>query len=432
MSWEHEAIELKFKQNKSWRETATAVSHYFPGQDIRTIQERVRRRLRDTDEYKDAKVVPVDKMAFGQNKDGTYTSDRLISIAEGEELTPELLLKAHNLDSTRWSIVSYTNNLWHGMTGKQNGNKRLAMYQSKVVCKPKTDISEEDIDHYLENKKFKYDKPLTEPLQYDTNGETLEIDLPDFHGGMLAWIQETGADYDIHIAKDLFFKCLYDIVERCKGRKFKKIILATLGDLIHIDNDMQTTSKGTFQQSDGRMAKITDAGMDMLIDGITLLVDIAPVHVVYLAGNHDRVSGRLVMQTVHMAFRSDPNVTFDMSPNPQKHIEMGSNLIGLTHGCMAGKNMDKWLQVQARAAWGRCKHVEVHQGHIHTQKFVEGKYIVQNQTEDIGGVVVRTLPVICNASYWEHTEGYIGATKAMMCFVWHDAHGLREMWFSCV
>jgi hypothetical protein len=99
---------------------------------------------------------------------------------------------------------------------------------------------------------------------------------------------------------------------------------------------------------------------------------------------------------------------------------------------MAGKNMDKWLQVDAREAWGRCKHVEIHQGHNHTQKVVEGKYIQYNQTEDVGGVVIRTLPVICNASYWEHTEGYTGATKAMMCFVWHEQHGLREMWYSCV
>jgi hypothetical protein len=203
----------------------------------------------------------------------------------------------------------------------------------------------------------------------------LEIDLPDFHGGLLAWIQETGADYDIHIAKDLFFKCLYDIVDRCKGKTFKKIVFATLGDLCHIDNEQQTTTKGTFQQVDGRIAKIADAIMDMLIDGITIMAGVAPVHVVYLAGNHDRVTGRMIMMAVCQAFRCDQNVTFDMEPNPQKHIEIGVNLIGLTHGDMAGKNMDKWLQVNAREAWGRCKHAEVHQGHIHTQHVKEGKYI---------------------------------------------------------
>ena len=48
---------------------------------------------------------------------------------------------------------------------------------------------------------------------------------------------------------------------------------------------------------------------------------------------------------------------------------------------------------------------EVHQGHMHTQKVVEGKYVTSTQTEDVGGVVVRTMPVICNASYWEHGQG---------------------------
>ena len=87
----------------------------------------------------------------------------------------------------------------------------------------------------------------------------------------MSWRKETGEDYDVHIAKDHFYKCLYDNIEMQKTKKLKKIFFVTLGDLLHFDNDNQTTTKGTFQQADGRMAKIYDSILDMLIDGITIL-----------------------------------------------------------------------------------------------------------------------------------------------------------------
>ena len=54
----------------------------------------------------------------------------------------------------------------------------------------------------------------------------------------------------------------------------------------------------------------------------------------------------------------------------------------------------------------------------------------RTQTEDMGGVVIRYLPTICNASYWENQQGYRSAVKAMMAFVWNETTGLREMWQS--
>ena len=68
---------------------------------------------------------------------------------------------------------------------------------------------------------------------------------------------------------------------------------------------------------------------------------------------------------------------------------------------------------------------EVHSGHLHAQKVRE---IVQ--TQDADGVVVRVMPTISSSSTWEHQQGYAGATRTMVSFVWSDAQGLREMWYS--
>lgn len=363
-----------------------------------------------------------------KNADGSLDSTEYIQLEDGE-VSDEEILRLHHLDPNKWDVHTYTNNVWDAQDATDG---RIQMYQSKLTARPKRQvISIEDIDRYMSERRFADVIPYVKPLQYDPNGEVLEIDLPDFHGGLLAWIQETGEDYDIHIAKDLFFRCLGDIINRCNGRKFKKIVFVTLGDLIHIDNDNQTTTKGTFQQVDGRFAKISDTIMDMLIGGILSLKKIAPVHVIYLAGNHDRITGRMLMMAVCQAFRTDDEVTFDMAPNPQKHFTVGKCLIGLNHGDMPIKNEDKWLQVHAREDWGKCEFAEVHKGHIHSQRVKEG-YVLKDNTIDQGGVIIRTLPVICNASYWEHQQGYVSAAKAMMCFVWNPNTGLREMWYSCV
>ena len=257
----------------------------------------------------------------------------------------------------------------------------------------------------------------------------MEIDLPDLHSGLLAWRKETGEDYDIHIAKESFYQCIYDIVDRCKHKRLKKIIFVTLGDLLHFDNDNQTTTKGTFQQADGRLTKIFDATMDMLIDGITIIGDIAPVEVVYICGNHDRTTGYMLLKAVENAFRRDDNVQFDTEPNPQKFRRFGKVLIGWTHGDMQKQNMSGWLQQSARAEYGQSEFAEVHAGHYHSLKAIETKRDL-TQTEDSGGIIIRYLPTICNASYWEHQQGYISALKTMMCFVWNEETGLREMWYS--
>ena len=245
----------------------------------------------------------------------------------------------------------------------------------------------------------------------------------------MSWRQETGEDYDLHIAKDRFNQCAYDFVNRCKGLTIKKIIVVTLGDLLNADNDNQTTTKGTFQQTDGRIAKIFDATLDMLIDFVTVLGGIAPVEVIYIPGNHDRVTGYMLLRSAEMAFCKDKNITFDTTPNTQKFKLVGVNLIGWTHGDMPKQNMANWLWHSARREYGLSKFSEVHAGHFHSLQTKEAKkdFI---QEDEIGGIIIRYLPTICNASYWEHQQGYTPARKTLMAFMWNEETGLYDNWNS--
>jgi DNA repair exonuclease SbcCD nuclease subunit len=260
---------------------------------------------------------------------------------------------------------------------------------------------------------------MTEPAYYDDSGEILEIDLPDLHAGLFSWHEETMEDYDIHIAKTNLMKCLDDIINRCSGRKFSKIIFATLGDLLHVDNDNQTTARGTFQQIDGRIPKVFDMTLDALIDAVGLLGAYAPVEVVYVAGNHDKTLGYALMKALEKAYRNDCNILFDISPNPRKFRRFENVLIGWLHGDCAKNNISEWLQTEARKDFGKCLFAEVHAGHYHHQ-----------QTIEKSGMIVRFLPTICASSAWEHQRGYGKNVKTVVSFVWNRQKGLRETWFS--
>lgn len=420
MDWRKTALDL-WRQGKSWADIYGAIPNMKDS--------AIRSYIRQTDDYKGKHQNEDRRGSIEYRSDGTIISEKFITLREGQDMTPDFVMEAHGLDSAKWEVVSYKNNFWNSQL---KGGFLQISYQSKITVKPrKNGLDFEAIDRYFQNKQFKYDKPLIKCTNYNPDGEILEICLPDLHSGLLAWRQETGADYDVHIAKEYFYRVLYDIVNRCKGRKFKKVVLVTLGDLLHFDNDKQETTKGTFQQADGRLGKIFVITQDMLIDGIQILGEIASVEVIYLCGNHDGVTGYALLRGIELAFKNDDRVTVDIKPNPQKFRLWGDILVGWTHGDMQKQNMSNWLQHRARKEYGLSRFAEVHAGHFHSLKTIEAKRDFTREG-DIGGIVVRYLPTISNSSYWEHKEGYCKSIQALMAFVWKEGYGLREIWQSNV
>lgn len=431
IGWQEQALKI-YIRGATWGEITDATEQYFPpDMPLEKRRNMVRDYIRWTKEYKARHAQQTqddfERSSMEYKSDGSIISEKFITIRDGDEMTPEFILEAHGLKVSAWEVVSYKNNFWN--TQIKGGAKQIS-YQSKLTARPaKEHISLDHIDEFFMGRKF--NKPPTKALNYDPSGEVLEIDLPDIHSGLLAWRMESGADYDLHIMQERFYQCAYDITDRCKHKKLKKIIVATLGDLLHFDNDNQTTTKGTFQQADGRLSKIFDFTLEMLINFLTILGDIAPVEVIYMPGNHDRVVGYMLLKSLEMAFRSDDRFEFDTTPNPHKYRLVGCTLIGWTHGDMQKQNMPNWLQNQARKEYGESKYAEIHAGHFHslTTKEVRRDFVQENE---VGGVIVRYLPTICNASYWENQQGYTSAIKTMMCFLWNENTGLREMWYSNV
>ncbi|WP_066719940.1 hypothetical protein [Clostridium sp. Marseille-P299] len=423
MDFKEKIIELRHN-GLSWNEIANSLADEYPELTYQQRYDKARNAWRSgkrgKSDIETDKTERVQRKGFECKADGSRIFEDILTIMEHEEdINPEEIIEAHKLDPKHWDVLSYKTNFWQA---QEKGGKKMLLYQSKLTVKPKEkpEITLDDIDRYFENKDYSKDKLPIECLNYDPNGEILEIDLADPHIGLLSWRKETGDDYDLKIVKQKFFMCINDIVERCKYKKLKKVVLVGLGDVLHVDNNNQTTTNGTFQQTDGRLEKITECAEDMLIDGITILGKLAPVEFVHLCGNHDRLTGYMLARSVRNAFKNDKNVTFDIAPDPIKHKVFGVALVVLHHGDLPKKNTSDLPINFARHAISDTKFTEVHCGHYHTE-----------ETKVVGGVRVRYLPTIAASSYWEHQQGY-KSDKAIVCYLWNEKTGLRDTWYTMI
>lgn len=333
---------------------------------------------------------------------------RAVNVTVDDGIVDKDVLESRGFNPAKWRVTNY----------RKDG----------LSVKPIVDtVTFEDINRFFDN--YDSNKHFVTPLKvcYNEDGDTLLVELPDLHVGLLSWAEETGEDYDIKIAEERLAGCAEDIIFRCSKQKFKKIILVTLGDLIHFDNADGKTTKGTKQDIDGRMPKVFDSVLNMLISLIDKLTGVAPVEVIYLPGNHDEIVGRMAVKAVELAYRDVPYVTFDCSPSPRKARLIGNTLIGFTHGNLPQNNMGNWLSEEFRKEYGEAKHAELHTAHIHTER--EKEFY---RTDTKYGLVVRSLPTICSSSAWENSQGYSKGYKTLLSYVINDEVGLRDIWYSNV
>lgn len=404
-NWQEFAYNLRLKcPELTWQQLADTTREWYPndftGDGFDKVRSYLKRRLK-REHTNSIACLPIPSIQTALLQHGAEQQDDLI--------TPKSILENSGLDAGLWKLTSY----------RTNGICAKPVVQPVLFEEVSKHIRELDWDSICN---FKH---TGDAVACSEDGEILEICLPDLHSGLLSWWRETGKSYDLKIAEKHFWIGINDIIKRCYSKSIKKIYFVTLGDLLHVDNDENKTSKGTFQNADGRIMKIFSQTLKMLIEAIKALSEIAPVEVVYLSGNHDRVLGGTLLVATEMAFRNIPNITFDTEPNPQKWRLIGETLIGWTHGDMPNKNLGFWLQDRAKKEYGMSKYAEVHCGHLHTQGVKE---IVQ--TEDQHGVIVRRLPSICPSSLWEYQQGYSNGEKTVMSFLWNEQNGLRDIWYS--
>lgn len=354
------------------------------------------------------------------NKDGTYSSNRLVKMSDKESKNPTFILEAHGFDEKSWELVSAKNNIWNAYS-KQDGIKTL--YSSKITVKPLMGISKAEIKDFYESMVKNFPSPYVEKYyrNADNSGEMLEIPIFDLHFGKLAHSEDVSEPYNYELAKSKFNFVIDDVIKSVENRSIEKIIFPVGQDFFHVDNAQGNTTAGTAQDTDLSPKLIFKYGVECLINGIKKLSKIAPVEVFCVSGNHDWLTSYHATYSLWAYFHNNENVHVNTDTSPRKYIEYGNCLIGFTHGDKEKNRIDGIMQVESKEAWGRTLYREWHMGHLHSE-----------HTRETNGIIIRNLSSVTGTDAWHHNSGYVGAIRKCQSFIWDKKYGLKNILITVV
>lgn len=364
-------------------------------------------------EEKPVEKLPEYKETIEIKSDGSQISDKLIELSEKELKDTNYILLAHGYDPSKWEIINVKVSRWH-YRDKQSVNAKIS-YATKLAVKPKVQtFTQEDAKLMVLDLMMNYQPPIYKPSRYSKNGKLLELNISDLHLNKLGYVD---GDYDSQQAEEAFFYIINDVLKRTEQYKFEKILFIWSHDFFNIDNLTKTTTAGTPQDVDKRYSDMYKQGKRMLIQGIDLLRQFAPVETVQVGANHDNLTSYTMSEVLDAWFRNDENVTIDNIPAQRKYRRFGKCLLGFSHGDKEKKRLGKIMPSEARKDWGETLYAEMHAAHYHSEQAV----VEEN------GIIVRYLSSPTGTDKWHYESGYVGAVKKAQSFIWDRELGVTDI-----
>lgn len=241
----------------------------------------------------------------------------------------------------------------------------------------------------------------------------LVINPADIHIGKYANALETGEEYDCAIAVERVLEGLTGLIHKSKGFNVDKILFCIGNDILHIDNVYSTTTKGTYQDTDGKWWEHYEIALMLYVKCVEMLREIAPVDVLHSMSNHDYQSGFHLAHALKSWFRKDDDVDFDISVAHRKYYQYGSNLIGLEHGDGAKMvNLPLLMAQEQPLLWSKTTHRYFYLHHLHHK--VKHKWL---DAKDYVGVTVEYLRSPSGTDSWHSRKGFTGVPKAVEGFL---------------
>ena len=303
---------------------------------------------------------------------GTFTN---------EPKSPEEIITLLNIDTTQWKLSQYWN--------KQMGDHWRV---SALVTKLK-DSSETFIQDLLENWKPKtYKLPKTNISKADKDIVCGVLSLQDIHFG-----KEGNETVD----KD-FEDTIKNLMRRAAPSHYiENLYFVVGGDLMNMDTFSGTTTAGT--PVDNCMSS-TEAyiqafnAMHWAINYVKAFCN--KITVVYIPGNHDRLSSFHLVHALSKSIESD-EIEWDIKYEERKVHVYHNNFNAFEHGDKSSKNTPLIYASEYPEQWGATKNRTLFKGHIHTDKKTE--YLTSNET---AGFIEKSLPSLGKTDYYHYSNKY--------------------------
>ena len=383
---------------------------------IRGTARRLRKEIGDTQNQKEKEVINIEEDEKSL-KLYVENSNRVKSIDD--------LIKHCKINLDEWEINKYDIGTYEvtGFNGDNNPTT-VTMYRMKAWLtriKPELNLK-------LVKKQLKEDlsdlSPKVERIERKRDDKKdkylLEISAFDLHLGKIGI---KGDKYSLKIAEERLFDAIEHLLYRAQGYYIDKILFIAGHDLLNSDGDwpIPATTKGTPQFNSNYHIDIYRVGRKLLLKAINYLQEIALVHVMVVPGNHDRESMMHLGDTLELYYEKNNNVKVDNNDCLMKMLVYGKNMIVSDHGDGAKANdLPGIISQRYKNAWSDVDYVEVHRGHLHTNKSTKLQAI-----EELQGITIRNLSSMSATDYWHDSRGYIGNIKKAQAFLYHRKNGLQ-------
>ena len=339
--------------------------------------------------------------------------------------TVEDVLKKAEVDTRIWEVERFIANAWQTPRGKlamiEDGTTAPTdLWQVKVWFKRKKNVPAiKSIDTLFDRIDGKAPPKPKLSKRKKKDPHLLEVSIFDAHFGKLAWSPETRSNYDLDLARKAWLNGVHDLVHKTSNFEYDRILLPIGNDFFHVNNKMMTTLSGTPQDADGRLQKIFEVGEEAVINTVDYLRNIAPVDVLYVAGNHDETTSYFLSRVLKAYFSNDKDVSVDSSPQMHKYYRYGVTMLGFDHGDKIKPAMLPMIMAHEEPQmWAETLYREWHTGHLHTKEDT-----IYQPSRTHAGVIHRRLPSISGTDAWHFGKGYNCNTRACEAYIFNKETG---------
>jgi len=246
-------------------------------------------------------------------------------------------------------------------------------------------------------------KVTAAPKSCDENLLTL-LTITDFHLGMYAYEAETGDDWDVNIARDVFLNSINDMIKAAP--KAETGMLCQLGDFLHWDGILSVTPQsGHILDADTRYGKLVDLSMSVMTEAVRMMLKkFSKVVVVSAEGNHD-ISGSIWLRKhLKHLFENEPRLTIIDNDFPYYAYLHGETMLAFHHGHKVKlANLHKLFasEPRFREMWGQANYTYIHTGHYHHERVIED-----------GGAIAEMHPTLSGRDAYAARGGWVSKRGA--------------------
>jgi hypothetical protein len=236
--------------------------------------------------------------------------------------------------------------------------------------------------------------------------------ITDYHFGMLSWAEETGEDWDVHIAESLLVKWFEQAIASSPNADTG--ILCNLGDFLHQDGMEALTPTGrNLLDADSRFAKIVRIIIRCLRQVIDMLLQKhKTLHLIMAEGNHDMASSVWLREMFAAMYADEPRIKVDVSPDPYYCVEWGKTSLFFHHGHKKKPaSVDDVFAAKFREVFGRTKFSYAHLGHMH--------HVWQKETNLM---IVEQHRTLAAKDAYASRGGWLSGREAS-CITYHKEYG---------